>query len=288
MPSLLTIPRELRDQIYDWTLSDTLPSSRRRELQRERKTIEYSRSDPETLFGQGAIQFPVHTSLPPAHGLLHTARQLRHEFLDSIKRLGGVKYKVDLVDRKDRGVLAPTWISVPCLPCFADRIDVLEVHWRVRSGKTSSVVTSVGESEHFNCNQFNGSLALLQRFIERGVYLLSKKKRAKVRIGVLEIHLNAGWEPELFGFGVEADEFAEAAGLFLDDYLLGEDSFVYDGLMRQEFDAQFEMLVGKIDKVQMYANGALKREWELRDAIATREEHRRNAATGGEVSGDEH
>jgi hypothetical protein len=117
---------------------------------------------------------------------------------------------------------------------------------------------------------------------------LSKKKRAKVRIGVLEIHLNAGWEPELFGFGVEADEFAEAAGLFLDDYLLGEDSFVYDDLMRQEFDAQFEMLVGKIDKVQMYANGTLKREWELRDAIATREEHRRNAATRGEVSGDEH
>jgi hypothetical protein len=92
----------------------------------------------------------------------------------------------------------------------------------------------------------------------------------------------------LFGFGVEVDEFAEAAGLLLNDYLLGEDSFVYDGLMRQEFDAQFEMLVGKMDRVQMYANGALKREWELRDAIAAIEEHRRNAATRGELSGDEH
>jgi hypothetical protein len=215
MPSLLTIPREIRDQIYDWALSGSLASSRSRDLQRERKHITYSPSDPETLFGEDCVQYPVHTSLPPAHGLLHTTRQIRQEFLDSIKRLGGIRYKVDLVDRKDNGVLAPTWVSVPC---FTDRIDVLEVHWRVRTSKTSSMITSVGDSEQYIFNGWEGSLALLQRFVERGIYLLSKKKRRKIHIGVLEVHMNGGLEIDK----VELDEFAEVASVFLDDYLIGE------------------------------------------------------------------
>jgi hypothetical protein len=270
MPSLLTIPREIRDQIYDWALSDTLASFRSRDLQRERKTILYSPSDPETVFGENAVQYPVHTSLPPAHALLHTTRQLRYEFLDSIKRLGSIRYKVDLVERKDTGVLAPTWIFIPC---FADQIDVLEVHWRVRSGKngkTSSMVTSVGDSERYNYDSFNASLALLQRFVERGVYLLSKKKRRKIHVGLLEIHLNIG--PEIDE--LELDELAEETCLFLDDYLIGELSSIYDLEARQREDAQFEMLAGKIDRIQLHANGALKREWELHDAVAKRERAR--------------
>jgi hypothetical protein len=283
MPSLLTIPREIRDQIYDWSLSDTLASFRSRELQRARRWIQYSPSDPETLLGEDTVEFPAHTSLPPAHGLLHTARQIRLEFMESIKRLGGVRYKVDLVDRKDRGVLAPTWISVPCLPCFVDRIDVLEVRWRVRERKTSSIFTSVGVSRHYLMEEFNGSLALLQRFVERGVYLLSKKKRRKVHIGVLEIHLDAGVE-----IGEEdLDEYAEDACLSLDLYLMGDMSHIYDGETRQIFDAQFEMLASKIDRIQMHANGRLKREWELADVVVRREEHIREVATRGEDSEDE-
>jgi hypothetical protein len=276
MPTLLTMPREIRDQIYDWTLSDTLASSRSRDLQRERKRVTHFPFDPETLFGEDTVQYPVHTSLPPAHGLPHTTRQIRHEFLDSIKRLGSLRYKVDLVDRKDRGVLAPTWISVPCLPCFTDRIDVLEVNWRLRLGKTSSVVTSVGESDYYLCNAINGSLALLQRFVERGVYLLSKKKRRKVHIGLLEIHLNGGADID----EETLDEYAIDACSFLDNYLLGEVSSVYDDYdqKRETFDAQFELLVSKIDRIQLYANSTLKQEWELRDAIAKREEHARNLA----------
>ncbi len=276
MSTLLTIPREIRDQIYKWTLSDTLASSRSRDQQRERKRITHSPFDPETLFGEDSVQYPLYTSLPPAHGLLHTTRQIRHEFLDSIKRLGSIRYKVDLVDRKDRGVLAPTWISVPCLPCFTDRIDVLEVNWRVRLGKTSSIVTSVGESDINLCSAFSGSLAMLQRFVERGVYLLSKKKRRKVRIGLLEIHMNGGADIDEETLEV----YALDACSFLDDYLLGEVSSVYyDDEGRDTFDAQFEMLASKIDRIQLYANSTLKQEWELRDVVAKREEHARRLAT---------
>jgi hypothetical protein len=117
--------------------------------------------------------------------------------------------------------------------------------------------------------------------------LLSKKKRPKVHIGVLEIHLNARSTFDSFQREVEVSELAEEAALYLDEYLLGDTTSVYDGEMKLELDAQFEMLVGKIDRVQMYANDTLKREWDLRDAIAKREEHQRNAATGGEGSGTE-
>lgn len=282
MPSLLTIPREIRDQIYDWALSDTLASFRSRELQRARKRIQYSPSDPETFLGEDTIQFPVHTSLPPTHGLLHTTRQIRLEFLDSIKRLGSVRYKVDLVDRRDRGVLAPTWISVPFLPCFADRIDVLEVRWRIRERKTSSVISSVGDSKYFLMEGFNGSLALLQRFVERGVYLLSKKKRRKIHIGLLEVHLDVGTELE--ADKEDIDEFAEESCVCLDEYFMGDMSHIYDGEKRQIFDAQFELLASKIDRIQLYANGGLKREWELDDVVARREEHIRDVARRGEDS----
>jgi hypothetical protein len=188
--------------------------------------------------------------------------------LDSIQRLGSIRYKVDLLDRKDSGVLAPTWISVPC---FTDRIDVLEVHWRLRNGKTSSIATSVGDSERYMSNGFDASLALLQRFIERGIYLLSKKKRQKIHIGVLEIHLNAGAELDK----VELDEFAEEVGSFLDDYLVGEMDSVYDSdearhsEARQREVAQFEMLAGKIDRIQIH------------EELARREELARNSASGG-------
>src|SRR2546425_819113 len=129
MPQLMTIPRELRDEIYSFTLSSPLPSSLNPSLQKPRKTISYSADDPEYHYGEEAARYPVHTSLPPSHGLLSTARQIRHEFLDMIKRRGPLVYKVDLTDRKDKGILAPTWLSVPIL---GDRVDVLEAHWRVR------------------------------------------------------------------------------------------------------------------------------------------------------------
>jgi hypothetical protein len=95
---------------------------------------------------------------------------------------------------------------------------VLEVNWRVRLGKTSSIVTSVGDSDVYLCNAINGSLAMLQRFVERGVYLLSKKKRRKVHIGLLEIQLNGGAEID----EATLDEYAIETCSFLDDYLLGE------------------------------------------------------------------
>jgi hypothetical protein len=275
MPSLLTIPREIRDEIYGWALLETLASSRSKDLQRERKTITYSPSDPETFYGEEAVRYPVHTSLPPTNALLHTTRQIRHEFLDSIKRLGSLRYKVDLTDRKDKGVLAPTWISVPC---FADRIDVLEVQWRCRFGKTSSIATYVGDDQNgWSGQSFSASLALLQRFVERGIYLLSKKKARKIHIGLLEIQINLGADSTQQW----ASEFVEETGRFLDCWMIGDEAGAYDPDSRAREEAQWRLLAGKIDRVELHANGALQREWVISEMVVKRDEAERvrNAET---------
>jgi hypothetical protein len=269
MPTLLSIPREVRDEIYGWALLDTLPSSRSRGLQRERKTVTYSRTDPETHYGEEAVRYPVHTSLPPTNALLSTARQIRREFLDSIKRLGSLRYKVDLTDRKDNGILAPTWISVPFL---TDRIDVLEVQWRARSGKTSSIATYVGDNENgWQENGFCASVALLQRFVERGIYLLSKKKSRKIHIGLLEIHLNTTDE---IGKS-ELAKMVEEIILMLDEWIIGNLVVGYQDECKQKEDAQFRLLAGKVDRMQIHSNGALKHEWELSEEVAKRDEAER-------------
>jgi hypothetical protein len=271
MASLLTIPREIRDEIYGWALLDTLASSRSQDLRRERKRITYSPDDPETIFGEGSVRYPVHTSLPPTHALLHTARQLRNEFLDSVKRLGKLKYKVDLIHREDKGILDPIWISVPCLPCFVNKVDELEVHWCSRVSETSSVMSYVGyDQERWQSNGLSASLAMLQRFVERGIYLLSKKKRQKVHIGLLAIYLD---------MEVESDEeevplLARETSNFLNDWMVGDTDFAYDDNAREREDAQFRLLAGKIDRIQLHVNGTLGREWELSEVTAKRDSER--------------
>jgi hypothetical protein len=275
MASLLTIPREIRDEIYGWALLDTLASSRSRDLQRERKRITYSPDDPETIFGEGSVRYPVHTSLPPTHALLHTTRQLRNEFLDTVKRLGKLKYKVDLIHREDKGILVPTWISIPCLPCFVNKVDELEVHWRPRGSKTSSVMSYVGyDQERWQPNGLSASLAMLQRFVERGIYLLSKKKRQKVHIGLLAIHLDLEVERD----EEEVSLLARETGNFLNDWMVGDTDFAYDDNAREREDAQFRLLADKIDRIQLHVNGTLGREWELSEVTAKRDSERpRNA-----------
>ena len=48
MPNILTIPREIRDEIYKWGLLDTLASCESSPLQRGRKRVAYDAANPET------------------------------------------------------------------------------------------------------------------------------------------------------------------------------------------------------------------------------------------------
>jgi hypothetical protein len=109
-------------------------------------------------------------------------------------------------------------------------------------------------------------LALLQRFVERGVYLLSKKKRQKVQIGLLAIHLDTGSERD----EEEVAELGENTGDFLNDWLVGDTDFAYDEDSREREDVQFKLLAGKINRIQLLVNSTWRREWELREVTAKR------------------
>jgi hypothetical protein len=269
MPSLLTIPREIRDEIYEWALQFPLASSFDRSLQRQRKRVTHTSSDPESYFGEEIVRYPGQTTLPPTHGLLRATRQLRAEFLDTVRRLGPVRYKVDLSDRKDNGLVSPTWISVPI---FTDKVDILEAHWRIRAGKTSSIATFVGDDiPEFQGQGFSASLAMLQRFVERGVYLLSKKKRRNIHIGLLAINMDT--PPEMSK--TEAEESVAEFLSTLEQWMIGTEGFqsmAWDAEAKEREDAQFRVLAEKIDRLEFSLNGILKREFVLDEMLVKRDQ----------------
>jgi len=282
MPNILTIPREIRDEIYKWGLMDTLASSKSRALQRDRKRVAYTPTDPETHYGEDSVRYPQNTSLPPLYPLLHTSRQLRAELLEKVKRMGPLKYKIDLTNRDDKDALYPTWISVPILPMVTGRVDVLECVLRVRSQKTSSVWTVVGdENNNYEGDVFFGGLGLLQRFIERGVYFLSKKKAMKISVGLLAIDVDHFSEWLTSEDCVkEVDEFAER----LDEWMRGVNEFgtASDDWGRE--DIQFRFLASKIDRLSLSVKGNLRREWDLTEMVRKRDEEERSRAMQAEIA----
>jgi hypothetical protein len=265
MSYLLGIPREIRDEIYELTLRDPLQSSKDPNLQRDRKRIAFEPTDPETHYGENRVCYPMQTSAPPAQGLLSAARQLRTEFLETVKRLGPIRYKVDVSSRQDNGLITPTWIAVPL---FTDRIDILDAQWRYRNKKTSSVATFNGDDITAWGQGFSATLAMLQRFIERGVYLLSKKKRKNIHIGLLAINMDSPADMSREYAEIMADQIVTS----LDQWMLGVEVYSYDEDAKEREHVQFDLLTGRIDRLQFSLNRVVKKEWIMADEVAKRQQ----------------
>src|SRR2546430_2613598 len=178
MPNLLSLPRELRDDIYKLVLSSPLQTGISRPSLRSRKRVlkqtskdnatdsasdghiseattsdslpnEASGSIANTTPGAGyydgeeSVRYPLTTPLQPMHSLLHPSRQIRAELLETLS-LTRLHYKIDLGVRGDTDTLYPTWIFVPAL---SHRVDVLDVTLRIRRGKTSSLCSMNGDDD---------------------------------------------------------------------------------------------------------------------------------------------
>lgn len=187
--------------------------------------------------------------------------------LDRVERMGPLRYKIDLTNRSDKYTLYPTWISIPLL---AKKVDVLDVELRVRSRKTSSVCSSTaGDDEReYEGDVFYGGLVLLQRFLERGVYFLSKKKAEKVSVGLLAINVAM---PDHVS-DEEALESMKEVWDNLDEWMRGDVDFGASPEAREREDTQFRFLAGKIERLSMSVNGNLRREWDLKEMIRKRDE----------------
>jgi hypothetical protein len=178
-----------------------------------------------------------------------------------------MRYKVDISSREDNGLIAPTWIAVPL---FTDRIDVLEAQWRFRPKKTSSIATFDGDDSRLWGCGFSATLAMLQRFVERGVYLLGKKKRRNIHIVLLDINMDTSADTPTEQIEIMIDELVTS----VDAWMIGDEYFGWDDNKKERENAQFELLSGKIERLRFSLNGVLKKEWVLADEVAKREQKR--------------
>ena len=139
---------------------------------------------------------------------------------------------------------------------------------------------------------FSGGLALLQRFLERGVYFLSKKKREKISVGTLAVHVRVPKEQEK-----ETEDGAKEIADVLDEWMRGnvEPSGSESVMERKEReDAQFRIFAGRVERVELSLVGKLERTWVLKEMLEAREKstmerneerQRREAGEAAEVAG---
>ena len=126
-PTLLSIPREIRDQIYIAFLQlPDLPPKSPTSVE-ERIAMPQNGGRDKCIF----IRSPRHP-VPACDSLLECNKQIRNEVLD-ILRSGStdLDYALDIMSKGDR--LWPTWTLFPCLPT---RIANLNVHLRIFQNKS--------------------------------------------------------------------------------------------------------------------------------------------------------
>ncbi|KAF2801657.1 uncharacterized protein BDZ99DRAFT_483451 [Mytilinidion resinicola] len=290
MPSLLTIPREIRDEIYTWGLlipfSPVPPQRIRISTEKVRKVLNLgftdvtveeilprhpSQEDIGYVWSEESVRYPLSAPLPPTHHLLSACSQIRTELKEAIRRMGDgkLRYKIDLALRNDKFVLYPTWVSIPML---SKHVDELEVTLRILHGRTKSVcsVFSVHEEEQEG-SLLNGGLACLIRFVERGVHFLSKKKREGFTVGLLVIDVHA---PGIARADLDKDMEETAASL--EKWMQGTESDALGEMAREMEDTQIRLLARKIESLRLSTYGRIVGEWDMKEMIRMRDELARN------------
>ena len=198
------------------------------------------------------------------HSLLHTSRQIRAELLETLSRTR-LHYKIDLGLRMDTDILYPTWISVPAL---SHRVDVLDVNLRIRPGKTSSLCSMHGDDDDLerSGDVFSGGLMLLRRFLDRGVYFLSKKKARKITVGLLALHILLPEDQD----GQDSKEILKDIAQFLDEWFRGDTDEDSSPQERERQDELMRFLAERVDRFSCQIEDA-RREWDVKAVIAERE-----------------
>jgi hypothetical protein len=289
MPNLLTLPRELRDEIYAWILRDAQPPPAR--SRRRRVAHNDGDGDDATVLGDSRVRYPVHGGPAATGALLRSCRQVRAELL-AVAGRAPLRYKVHLGVSGDADVLYPTWVAVPLV---AGRVDVLEVEVRLRGrraaaggslrsfdggGRDTADDDDDGGADVGAGNVVVAGLALLRRFVERGVDFLGAKRAEAVAVGLLALNMTLprdgaaalGAAPAAFG-----DEVADG----LEAWLRGDDCVYGDTRAdRAREDEQLCFLAGRVARFSLAIAGNTRRVWDVRATTAAREARRRARGDG--------
>ena len=288
MSKLLSLPRELRDQIYREVVSDNTslkPSPGPRKcIVKSKHSILKSNTNESTLTGnliaeravqaqpgpaplpepeypegEAALRYSLAEPVPPTSSLLQSCRQLRAELLDSIRKTK-VNYRIRLAFRDDADTIYPTWIS---LPAFASHIDVLTVDIRTRAKKTPSLFSMADSEAEWDTRPdvFLGALVLLRRFLERGPLFLARKKAKGITIDTLLLHI----QPKDYSYGTSEEVFQDAAES-LDKVLLYGDEGDYHGKDFEYRDEFYRFFATRITRVRCRVDYQSK-EWLFADIL---------------------
>lgn len=281
MPNLLTLPRELRDEIYGWMLRDAQPPPA---LPRRRRVGHNGNDgDEATLFGDSRVRYPVHGGPAATGALLRSCRQVRAELL-AVAGRSPLRYKLHLGVPGDADVLYPTWVAVPLV---TGRVDVLEAEVRLR-GRRSAAGASLrsfdgggrdtadddddGGADAGAGNVVVAGLALLRRFVERGVGFLGAKRAEAVAVGLLALNMTLPRDGGAAALGAAPAAFADDVADGLDAWLRGDDCVYGDSRAdRAREDEQLCFLAGRVARFSLAIAGNTRRVWDLRATTAARQ-----------------
>jgi hypothetical protein len=124
MPSLMTIPRELRDQICEYVILSPARQPPSLDQTAEELLDGYvTYKNPKVFSGPGASYQP-RASVSNAGKLLLINQHLRAETTEMLERMrSNVVYDLDIVMTED-GIMAATWISIPFLTSEIEQLNV--------------------------------------------------------------------------------------------------------------------------------------------------------------------
>jgi hypothetical protein len=298
MPHLLSLPREIRDDIYKWLLKGEETQghenggSHRARLRRVLKPADtiksgarpdvpiptVSKSEAVVNPGVGyydyeeTIRYPAATPLPPSEALARAHPRLHDEVKDAVARTK-IHYKLKLGWRSGLQRWVPTWLSVPA---FTSRVDVLEVIDCEHKGKPSSLWSL--DDGYWKCDTDSvyAGLALLKRFLERGADLLSdttdtgRCEDQRITVGLLVFQLRCIEDQEAKYIQSSFESFADDIG----QLLLGMMWPVRRGDQLGQEDEILTFVSERVTRLELRAAGWV-RSWDMKETMVERERIKR-------------
>lgn len=257
MSTFLSVPREIRDNIYLFVLLSESPAPTPPWLRRS----EPPQHEYDKFVG---ISYPLAPPPLASYALLLACRQVSAEVQDIISILKNtvpLRYKIDAVfDGQNFSYW--TWVS---MPYFSLHIDIVDVELRFFGAiLTDDPERQVGE--YTSDNRLTRQLyVLLFRFMEHGPRFLAPKARSELQMRVMNVNIPRTNEihlPNMKSVEIDRSGFSPTLGRPSPEsvsYEIYSDLRVFN---RPDYD-----LSENIERINILVDGKLQHEWERQSRI---------------------
>ncbi|KAI4949498.1 hypothetical protein J4E91_005237 [Alternaria rosae] len=276
MPSFMSLPRELRDQICEYVILSPARQPRALNQTTEEMLDGYvTYKFPQLFVGPGASYRPQ-AIVSNATKLLLVNQQLRTETMEMLEQLRSTVYDLDIA-MTDNGILAATWINVPVL---STKIEQLNVTFRLcvtndgerlksEIGDMSGAPANPGPEDFFGLPpeqlvwDFYG---IFQRFTRVGPLGERENDNENRQISIKTISINVETpSPDLVQLGlIHMSDQADNAMSFTSRYFLE----CLNWTVRQQLKGNWEYiqnitLLEHVDDIVLYHDGNEIHRWDV-------------------------